>query len=60
MRYLIALMDKETSEVKGFVLMPGKKLGEHFTYVADQNYKCQRSIPMSFFDQFEGTATFIG
>lgn len=60
MRYLIALMNKQTNVVEGFVLAPGKKLGEHFSYVADKSYKCQRSIPMNFFDRFAGTSSFIG
>lgn len=60
MRYLIALMNKETNVVEGLVLLPGKRLGEHFTYVADKNYKCQRSIPMSFFEEFKGESLFIG
>ena len=60
MRYLIALMNKETNVVEGLILLPGKKLGEHFSYVADKSYKCQRSIPMAFFDDLAGTASFIG
>lgn len=60
MRYLIALMDKETNKVEGLILAPGKKLGEHFSYVADKNFKCQRSIPMSFFDEYSGQSVFIG
>lgn len=60
MRYLIALMDKETNTVEGFILAPGKKLGEHFSYVADKNFKCQRSIPMSFFDSYSGQSVYIG
>lgn len=53
-RYLIALMGRETNEVEGFILVPGKSLGDHFSYVADKNFKCQRSIPMSFFDEYVG------
>lgn len=60
MRYLIALMNRESSRVEGFVLAPGKKLGEHFSYVSDKNFKCQRSIPMSFFDELAGVSCFIG
>lgn len=58
-RYLIALMNKETNEVEGFILVPGKSLGEYFSYVADKNFKCQRSIPMSFFDSYKGQAVFL-
>lgn len=60
MRYLIALMDKETNTVEGLVLLPGKNLGDHFTYVADKNYKCQRSIPMSFFEEYRGMSLSVG
>lgn len=55
-RYLIALTDEKTGVVTGVVLCPGEKLGEHFSYVSSTNYKCQRAIPMSFFDQYEGRA----
>lgn len=57
-RYLIALVDPVTGICRGAVLCPGKHLGEHFIYVAEQSYKCQRAIPMSFFDNFEGEAVF--
>lgn len=52
-------MNKETNEVEGFILVPGKSLGEHFSYVADKNFKCQRSIPMSFFDSYKGQSVFL-
>lgn len=58
-RYLIALMNKDTHEVEGFVLVPGKSLGDNFSYVTDKNFKCQRSIPMSFFDEYKGCAVFL-
>ncbi|WP_305296935.1 hypothetical protein [Parvibacter caecicola] len=58
-RYLIALMNKETNEIEGFILVPGKSLGEHFSYVADKNFKCQRSIPMSFFEEHKGKSIYI-
>lgn len=58
-RYLIALMNKETNEVEGFILVPGKSLGEHFSYVADKNFKCQRSIPMSFFEEYKGRSVYL-
>jgi hypothetical protein len=57
-RYLIALMDASTHICRGVVLCPGASLGEHFTYVADRNFKCQRSIPMQFFEQFDGMSVF--
>lgn len=57
-RYLIALTDKDSGIVKGAVLCPGEHLGEHFTYVGDKSFKCQRSIPMSFFEQFKGKAVY--
>jgi hypothetical protein len=57
-RYLIALTDPSTGICQGAVLCPGKRLAEHFVYVADKSYKCQRSIPMAFFDRFDGQAVF--
>jgi len=57
-RYLIALTKKHTGAVEGLILCPGSKLGEHFSYVSDISFKCQRSIPMRFFDQFDGRAVF--
>lgn len=60
MRYLIALMDELSDSVAGIVLCSGRELGEHFTYVADKSYKCQRSIPMSFFDNYIGQAVYLG
>lgn len=53
-RYLIALTDEATGVARGAVICPGSKLGEHFTYVSDASFKCQRSIPMEFFDKFAG------
>lgn len=53
-RYLIALTDAATEKCQGAVLCPGDRLGDHFTYVAGESFKCQRSIPMSFFEQIDG------
>ncbi|WP_243348058.1 hypothetical protein [Parabacteroides sp. FAFU027] len=53
-RYLIALTNPATDIIEGIILAPGEKLGELFTYVSDVSYKCQRSIPMSFFDTYKG------
>ena len=58
-RYLIALMNPATNEIEGIVLVPGKSLEKHFSYVADQSYKCQRWIPMSFFDEYEGQSVYL-
>jgi hypothetical protein len=57
-RYLIALADPATGTCQGAVLCPGRRLAEHFVYVADKSFKCQRSIPMAFFDRFDGQARF--
>ncbi len=54
MRYFIALTNPKTNIVEGAVLCQGNKLGLHFTYVAEESYKCQRSIPMSFFKGIQG------
>ena len=57
-RYLIALTNPETNIIEGAVLCPGKKLGLHFTYVPEESYKCQRSIPMTFFEDIKGLSVF--
>jgi hypothetical protein len=57
-RYFIALTNPITNLIEGAVLCPGNKLGLHFTYVADRSYKCQRSIPMSFFESIQGQSVF--
>jgi hypothetical protein len=57
-RYLIALTNPQTNIIEGIVLAPGEKLGEVFTYVSDTSFKCQRSIPMSFFDSYKGQCVF--
>lgn len=57
-RYLIALTNQETEIIEGIILAPGEKLGEVFSYVSDQSYKCQKSIPMKFFDKYYGKAVF--
>lgn len=57
-RYLIALTDPKTEIVEGIILSPGEKLGEVFSYVSDQSYKCQRSIPIEFFDRYVGKSVF--
>ena len=53
-RYLIALTNPVTELIEGVVLSPGEKLGEVFSYVSDESYKCQRSIPMAFFEKHKG------
>jgi len=58
MRYLIALTNPETNIVEGAVLCAGNKLGLHFTYVSKKSYKCQRSIPMAFFEDIQGLSVF--
>jgi hypothetical protein len=55
-RYLIALADAATNMIQGAVICPGGRLGDHFAFVADTSFKCQRSIPMAFFDEFDGRA----
>lgn len=57
-RYLIALTNPDTHVIEGIVLSPGSELGKHFTYIAEESYKCQRSIPMSFFDRLKGSSSF--
>ena len=57
-RYLIALTNSQTNIIEGVVLVPGERLGEIFTYVRDTSFKCQRSIPMSFFEDLKGKCVF--
>ena len=57
-RYLIALTNSQTNVIEGIVLAPGERLGEIFTYVRDTSFKCQRSIPMLFFNNYKGQCVF--
>ncbi len=57
-RYLIALSNAINGSVDGIVLVPGEELGKNFTYVAEKSYKCQRSIPMKFFEKYKGKAVY--
>ena len=57
-RYLIALTNPEDGMIDGVIMCPGEDLGKYFTYVGDKSFKCQRSIPMSFFEQFKGRVVF--
>lgn len=57
-RYLIALTNSQTGIIEGIILSPGEKLGELFSYVSEQSFKCQRSIPMSFFNKYYGKSVF--
>lgn len=57
-RYLIALTNPKTQVIEGAIVCPGAMLGKHFSYVSDESYKCQRSMPMSFFEKFEGQSVF--
>lgn len=57
-RYLIALTNPKTEIIEGIILSPGEKLGELFSYVSNESYKCQRSIPMTFFDKYKGKVVF--
>lgn len=57
-RYLVALTDQTSGVIQGLVLCPGGRLGEHFSYVSDTSFKCQRSVPMSFFDRYDGCSVY--
>jgi len=57
-RYLIALTNPKTEVIEGIILTPGEKLGELFSYVSTESYKCQRAIPMSFFTKYSGQSVF--
>lgn len=53
-RYFIALTNPATGLVEGAVLCEGNKLGSHFTYIGEESYKCQRLIPMTYFEKYAG------
>lgn len=57
-RYLIALTNKDTSEIQGILLVSGQELGTYGTFVPSQSFKCQRRIPMKFFEQFKNQVVF--
>lgn len=57
-RYLIALTNPQTSIIEGVILVPGKELKKIFTMVNGTSFKCQRSIPMHFFDEHKGQSVF--
>lgn len=57
-RYLIALTNPHTEIIEGIILSPGEKLGELFSYVSAESYKCQRAIPMGFFGTYYGKSVF--
>ena len=57
-RYLIALTNPKTEIIEGIILAPGEKLGELFSYVSEKSYKCQKAIPMSFFEKYTGNVVF--
>lgn len=44
--------------IDGLIMCPGEELGKSFTYVAEKSFKCQRSIPMNFFEEFKGQVVF--
>ncbi|MFQ5803620.1 MAG: nuclease [Candidatus Methylomirabilales bacterium] len=58
LRYLIALTDESTGVVQGAVVAPGAELGKHFTFVPLTSFKSQRSMPMTFFDAFDGMTVY--
>jgi len=57
-RYLIALTNQKTEIIEGIILAPGEKLGELFSYVSAESYKCQRAMPMVFFEKYYGKCVF--
>ena len=56
-RYLIALTNSD-GIIEGIILAPGCSLTNKFSLVSSTNYKCQRSIPMSFFNDYNGKSVF--
>lgn len=58
MRYFIAFTNPASGIIEGGVLCTGDKLGRYFTYVSEKSYKCQRTIPMTFFQGINGKSVF--
>lgn len=57
-RYLIALTNADNNIIESVILVSGSELNEIFSFISDTNFKCQRSIPMSFFDEYKGLCVF--
>ena len=57
-RYLVALTNPKTNVIESVVLVSGKELGDIFSVVSDTSFKCQRSIPMSFFEEYRKKCVF--
>lgn len=57
-RYLIALTNPKTEIIEGIILSSGLQLGDLFSYISAESYKCQRSIPKFFFDKNFGKSVF--
>jgi hypothetical protein len=57
-RYLIVLTNPKTNIIESVVLVSGKELGDIFSFVSDTSFKCQRSIPMSFFEKHRNKCVF--
>lgn len=57
-RYLIALTDPSSKIIKGVVLLSGSDIVEKFSLVGDTSYKCQRTIPMDFFNKHKGKSVY--
>ena len=57
-RYIIALTNPQNGIIEGLVITPGKYLGNYFTYVSDESYKCQRSITINKFDKYLNQSVF--
>lgn len=57
-RYLIVLTNSKTNIIESVVLVSGKELGDIFSFVSNTSFKCQRSIPMSFFDEYKKKSVF--
>lgn len=57
-RYLIALTNPKTEIIEGIILTSGERLGDIFSYVSSESYKCQRTIPMVFFSKYNGKTVF--
>lgn len=57
-RYLIALSDG--TRINGVALLSGAELHNHFSYVRSASFKCQRSIPIDFINEYSGRSVYLG
>ncbi len=58
-RYFIALVDRKTKKITSLVIMPGKEFSKHFSDVPETSFKCQKGIPIDFFNKYSGKSIYL-